>query len=354
MSEMNSESLLLERWRLLSVIARDAGLSRTDIAVANVILDAFNVRRGYAWPGKATIAKAVGATERAVKKSLTRLQEAGYFEIVRSKGGRRVTNKYLPNWNAIDEYENPCSSGEAPEKGEPHAKTGNARSGFSRSHNTETGNNRPRNGEQSVLKTGNARSPEPTYKPNYKPTYRARERTAEPPPRMTAPPRPAEPLVARQVKDGVNEPERAKPDPSPPLSAAAIEAGMEKVRDTWCTLRGIDAIRAELFELVLSRETKAELVRSLRGGKLDDDCLAEAEREADARHAAITADLAAEMAKALPGGTSEAWSTLMEIDGTRQMLDLIRQHGGTVGRIRLRTPTAPGFATRLGALKRVA
>ena len=83
-----------DRLQVLSAIVRDHRLKPFAVRVATLlIVDYLNRKTGDAWPSHETIAKAIGATKRGVKKALDELVAAGYVEVTVG-GGRRLSNRY--------------------------------------------------------------------------------------------------------------------------------------------------------------------------------------------------------------------------------------------------------------------
>lgn len=84
---------LLDHWRLLCRAACDPQLARGDVAVLCVILQQVD-RWGSAYPGPARIATQAHIDRRSVKRSLLKLEAAGYLQIERP--GDRVRNVFWP------------------------------------------------------------------------------------------------------------------------------------------------------------------------------------------------------------------------------------------------------------------
>ncbi len=84
-------SKLLPRWELIGRAARDARLSRTDIAVLYVIANRIG-DSGTAWPSVRRIAHDAGVDQRTVSRANTRLCNCGY--LVRKSGNFTNSNEY--------------------------------------------------------------------------------------------------------------------------------------------------------------------------------------------------------------------------------------------------------------------
>lgn len=82
---------LLTRWKLIGRAARDARLSRSDVAVLYAVADRIG-ETGTAWPSVRTIADDAGADPRTVTRSINRL--CGYGYLFRQSGGFTTSNKY--------------------------------------------------------------------------------------------------------------------------------------------------------------------------------------------------------------------------------------------------------------------
>ena len=89
------------KWALWVDIRHDPELSSTSKLIANVLVDYFNVEKGYAWPPIESIAEAIGRAPRTVERNLPTL--IGRYFNYRQGGGRRPggngkTNEYIPIW----------------------------------------------------------------------------------------------------------------------------------------------------------------------------------------------------------------------------------------------------------------
>lgn len=82
---------LLTRWNLLGRAARDAHLSRSDLAVLHAIADRIG-DTGTAWPSVRRIADDANADKRTVTRSIGRLCDCGY--LIRKSGGFTTANVY--------------------------------------------------------------------------------------------------------------------------------------------------------------------------------------------------------------------------------------------------------------------
>jgi hypothetical protein len=89
--EPKTFSVFRIKWR--KTVIRDLRMSAMDVRIALLIEDMVNVARGYAWPGQAHLGKLAGVNERTVRRSVTRLKEAGYFAVQPHRLGGR-TSKY--------------------------------------------------------------------------------------------------------------------------------------------------------------------------------------------------------------------------------------------------------------------
>jgi hypothetical protein len=88
---------LYEKWAFMRRLVSDRRLSRADVAIAFLLTDLFNERRGYAWPSFDWLAKAADVDRATVARAITRLVALGYFQ--REKGGGRGrANRYVPNF----------------------------------------------------------------------------------------------------------------------------------------------------------------------------------------------------------------------------------------------------------------
>lgn len=79
------------RFAWLDAVATDARLPPLAVRVA-VVLGRWLNAEGVAWPAVATIAAALGATDRAVQKAISALVEAGHIAVERRRG-RGHTNE---------------------------------------------------------------------------------------------------------------------------------------------------------------------------------------------------------------------------------------------------------------------
>lgn len=84
----------------LVAAAVDARLARGDVACLAVIINRFNTEKQAAWPGLNLLAEETNLNRRSVIRSLQRLSELGYLEIMR--GGIGKSNRYRPTFKTSD------------------------------------------------------------------------------------------------------------------------------------------------------------------------------------------------------------------------------------------------------------
>lgn len=95
-----------ERLDFLTAVAADSRLSKTNaVAVANYLISCRNGKTGLICPGAAKIAKGSGCTKRAAQNAVYKLEQTGWFFVIRQKGedGNNCSNRYIPNWDRIRE-----------------------------------------------------------------------------------------------------------------------------------------------------------------------------------------------------------------------------------------------------------
>ena len=107
---------LLSRWNLLGLAARDAHLSRSDLAVLHAIADRVG-DTGTAWPSVRRIAEDARVDQRTVTRSINRLCESGY--LIRQSGNFTSSNVYRLGTGEL------ARTGDSTRTGE-HATTGKA------------------------------------------------------------------------------------------------------------------------------------------------------------------------------------------------------------------------------------
>ena len=148
---------LLDKWRFLGELAGDSRLSRGDYAVAWCLLEHCNAY-GEAWPSKITLAAKTGQSVRNIPGCVERLESAGYFAVIRSRGRR--SNRYRPQFNQ-------------PRTVKPDSpfRTLNSSTPLGR----PTVNSASANGEVQFLSTVNSSSPESSYQPTQEPDRRLEE-----------------------------------------------------------------------------------------------------------------------------------------------------------------------------------
>lgn len=86
MSVAAAASSLVTRWKSAMAAAADPRLSRVDLAVHLVILDHLNNATGEAWPSAETVASAIAASVRAVRKARGRLVALGHLTETTASG----------------------------------------------------------------------------------------------------------------------------------------------------------------------------------------------------------------------------------------------------------------------------
>lgn len=113
---------LLHRWHLLGRAARDARLSKADIAVLYVVADRIN-DDGKAWPSVRRIAGDASVNVRTVTRSIGNLSEWNY--LIRQSGGYTKSNVYRLGVGEAASRGEAVSSGGAAHTGNA-ARTGEA------------------------------------------------------------------------------------------------------------------------------------------------------------------------------------------------------------------------------------
>ncbi|MCA3572748.1 MAG: helix-turn-helix domain-containing protein [Aestuariivirga sp.] len=87
-----SDTFTRDRWSWLDQVSSDPALSALAFRTAYVIARYTNRQTGDAWPSLETLAKAVGATDRSVKRCIAELCDAGYLQ--KRRGGFGKSNRY--------------------------------------------------------------------------------------------------------------------------------------------------------------------------------------------------------------------------------------------------------------------
>lgn len=83
------------------VFNEDNGLTSTDIAVFCALSIYFSNGSNYGWPSHKTIANKARVSDRTVRRSIKKLEDAGYIRVVhRNEFKMRKTNEYY----AVDDY----------------------------------------------------------------------------------------------------------------------------------------------------------------------------------------------------------------------------------------------------------
>lgn len=92
---------LLDKWLFMDAIVRASGLSDLDRRIAFRLLSYFDEERGGAWPALDTLAGELSVTKRACIDSVKRLEAAGWFTCIHSRGRGR-SNLYRPVWEKVN------------------------------------------------------------------------------------------------------------------------------------------------------------------------------------------------------------------------------------------------------------
>ena len=79
----------------MASVMGDRSLTDLDRRTAFFLADHVNSSSGIAWPSARRLARCAGVTERATRRSIRRLVDRRYFEVVRRGGGAR-SNAYRP------------------------------------------------------------------------------------------------------------------------------------------------------------------------------------------------------------------------------------------------------------------
>jgi hypothetical protein len=87
-----ADTFTRDRWSWLDQVSSDPALSALAFRTAYVIARYTNRQTGDAWPSLETLAKAVGATDRSVKRCIAELCDAGYLQ--KRRGGFGKSNRY--------------------------------------------------------------------------------------------------------------------------------------------------------------------------------------------------------------------------------------------------------------------
>ncbi len=101
--------LLLKKWQLRLKLDKDKSLSKGDGAVFAQILDRFNPKVGYSYPSLNRLADDTGLSQRNAQRSIKKLVDASYIEIIQHGNRHNMANRYQPNFNLVDKVETPVS-----------------------------------------------------------------------------------------------------------------------------------------------------------------------------------------------------------------------------------------------------
>lgn len=101
--------LLLKKWQLRLILDKDKSLSKGDGAVFAQILDHFNPESGYSYPSLNRLADVTGLSQRNAQRSIKKLVDASYIEIIQHGNRHNMANRYQPNFNLVDKVETSMS-----------------------------------------------------------------------------------------------------------------------------------------------------------------------------------------------------------------------------------------------------
>ncbi len=173
----------------------DASLSDVDCRVAARLLRYYNHNVGCAWPSPDRLAEEIHCSERTVRRSIKRLEAAGWFTIIVGGKGRGQTNQYVPRFDRlgvaahddIEDAEGSPAPVEAPNGGHacpPIPSTNPDKGGHTCPPSAaKGGQDCPQKGDRRDQKGGHQRPPKPFNK-IFNTTTRARP---APPPDNGAP-----------------------------------------------------------------------------------------------------------------------------------------------------------------------
>ena len=101
--------ILLKKWQLRLMLDKDKSLSKGDGAVFAQILDHFNPKIGYSYPSLNRLADVTGLSQRNAQRSIKKLVDASYIEIIQHGNRHNMANRYQPNFNLVDKVETSMS-----------------------------------------------------------------------------------------------------------------------------------------------------------------------------------------------------------------------------------------------------
>ena len=101
--------ILLKKWQLRLMLDKDKSLSKGDGAVFAQILDHFNPKVGYSYPSLNRLADVTGLSQRNAQRSIKKLVDASYIEIIQHGNRHNMANRYQPNFNLVDKVETSMS-----------------------------------------------------------------------------------------------------------------------------------------------------------------------------------------------------------------------------------------------------
>lgn len=101
--------ILLKKWQLRLILDKDKSLSKGDGAVFAQILDHFNPKIGYSYPSLNRLADVTGLSQRNAQRSIKKLVDASYIEIIQHGNRHNMANRYQPNFNLVDKVETSMS-----------------------------------------------------------------------------------------------------------------------------------------------------------------------------------------------------------------------------------------------------
>jgi hypothetical protein len=141
----------VDKLMLIQRALADVDLSKADVTVLAVLIEATNKAYGCAWPSLATIANTAGIETRSVYRITEKLRRLGYLHIDRGGRGAKDVNVYKV---AIERW-----TGASPLKLKPAKRKGD---------------NPSQKGDKSGSIRGTSESTDSSYEPSYTETFRTR------------------------------------------------------------------------------------------------------------------------------------------------------------------------------------
>jgi len=89
---------LIDKMMLIHAALADPELSKADVTVLAILIEATNKLKGYAWASIETISYVANIKRRYAQRIIKRLEKMGYVRVVLGGRGPKDTNRYFPNF----------------------------------------------------------------------------------------------------------------------------------------------------------------------------------------------------------------------------------------------------------------